>query len=115
MALRFVRRTSGAEEKASAPAPPSKASKVFAAVPALWEFVTASAWDDGQERVTGTILIFVEDGRVKLCLNDRDGDCVAFVSGLTFEEALSSANEGLEGDTLDWRRSKRSGGQKGRR
>lgn len=44
-----------------------------------WEFLTSTVWPDtGEPRQTGTILLFAEDGRLKVCLNDRDQGVLAF-------------------------------------
>lgn len=88
-------------------------SGVLAKMPVLWEFLTVEAWEDGEARRTGTVLIFIEEGSVKLCLNDRDQDQVAFVTGSSLEEAFEAADAGLDGDSLDWRQSRRAGGKRG--
>ncbi len=108
MALRIVRASRGADEKGGKAPKTPKASAFFKELPALWEFLAVSKWDDGEERTTGTALFFVEDGVVKLCLNDRDSDRVAFVTGSSAEEVLEAASAGLEGDALDWRASRRA-------
>ena len=113
MAMHLVRRSGGEDDgrgkKDEAPPP----SKTFEKMPALWEFLTASEWEEGETRETGTILIFVEEGRVKACLNDRDQGLVAFTSGVSVEDVFKSADKGLLADTLDWRPSRRGkGGRK---
>jgi len=75
-------------------------------MPGLWEFITEIEWEAGVERVTGTILVFAEDLSIKLCLNDRDGGRVAFMTGQTLEDALENAEAALIEGGLDWRASK---------
>jgi hypothetical protein len=71
--------------------------------PALAEFLTLSEWEPGQLRVTGTLLLFVEEGVWKACLHDRDDCKAAFVSSETFQGLLERVDEGLRGDDFDWR------------
>lgn len=74
--------------------------------PGLWEHLTETAWPSGKSRMTSTLLIFVEEGLVKLCLNDRSATRTAWVSGRTLTEALEHLNSGIEGDSLEWRRAR---------
>jgi hypothetical protein len=76
--------------------------------PLLWQFLAANQYEDGESRATGTMLIFVEQGKVKLCLADRECNDVAFVTGSSVDELLKKANEGLRTQELDWRPSRRS-------
>jgi len=74
--------------------------------PALWEFLTLERWDDGKPRKSGTVLLFIEAGLWKSCLNDRDGGRVAFAAAAT-QEALLQAVEGqLQGGRVEWRKSR---------
>lgn len=86
--------------------------KVLGKLLAVWEFLTETEWGEGEPRRTGTVLLFVEDGRVKVCANDRDSDSVCFVSGSTPDEALGSLDQGLRDGDLDWRPSSRRKGSK---
>ena len=90
-------------------------SPYFKAMPAMWEFLTVTAWEDGEIRTTGTILYFAEEGRLKACVSDRDSERVAFVTAGTWEELNEAIEEGVELNSLDWRQSTRgrSGGRKG--
>jgi hypothetical protein len=71
--------------------------------PALAEFVSMQAWEDGTRRETGTLFLFVDSGRWKLMLKDRDAKRVAFLTGDTLEELLQTADAGLIDASLDWR------------
>jgi hypothetical protein len=87
----------------------SKAVEVCAlssTYPALWEHLTESAWESGQVRITSTLMIFVEDGLVKLCLHDRSFGRTAWVAKPSLTAALESLEEGLEGDSVEWRRAR---------
>lgn len=76
---------------------------VARALPALWEYLTATRFEDGSVRVCSTLLIFVEDGLWKACLNDRENDRSAWVSAGTWKELLEALERGLASDTAHWR------------
>lgn len=71
--------------------------------PSLWEYLSVSAWPDGGARVTATVTVFVEGGRVKVCLSDRENDRSAWSTGETLEEAVLSLESALASDTVEWR------------
>jgi len=71
--------------------------------PRLYNYFSDTKWDDGTARKTTTLLLFLEAGMVKLCLNDRATNRQAFISARTLTEALTLADEGLSQDSVDWR------------
>jgi hypothetical protein len=81
---------------------------------AVLEFLFAETYPDGGERKTGTLLLFVDEGRLKVCLSDRDQGLVGFVTGSTVMEVLMAAESSLRQDSVDWRAS-RDNGRKPRR
>lgn len=81
--------------------------------PCLWEWMTLTAWEDGTSRNPTSITLFLDEGRLKAAVNDREGNRVAFVSAWTVEDLLRSVEDGLLGQSLDWRRS--GGGGSGKR
>jgi hypothetical protein len=74
--------------------------------PVLVEFMTATAWDDGAPRKTGTLLLFAEDGVWKACVKDRDAERVCWVSGGVLDDLLSTIDLGLREDGLAWKAEK---------
>jgi hypothetical protein len=72
----------------------------------LWEHLTCHMYEGGGPRVTSTLLVFVEDGLFKLCLNDRDNGQVAFLSAETFSEALKDVDQKIIEGRLEWRMSR---------
>lgn len=80
--------------------------------PTLLAFLTQIWWDKQTARQTGTLTLFAEDGKLKVCLVDRDVDEVAFVTGQGLPEVLEALEEGLSAGGLDWR--KKKGGYAGR-
>jgi len=71
--------------------------------PALTEFVLQSKWEDGKPRITGTVMFFVEDGRWKAWLHDRDQGLTAFVAGETLSQMMTAADSCISADSGDWR------------
>lgn len=74
--------------------------------PTIFEFLTRDKWDDGKARQRGTLLISWSEGRFRCWLNDKDAARSAWVSQETLSDLLSTAEEGLAGDSLEWRRDK---------
>lgn len=71
--------------------------------PVTWEWLTSEQYDDGSTRETSTLLIFVEDGSVKLCFNDRGGDRKLWASGRDALAALTALEGMLAAGTGEWR------------
>lgn len=71
--------------------------------PNLAAFIRDQQYDDGTVRETGTILLFVEDGRYKVWLHDRDTACSCFVTNTTLCNLLEAAEVALGQDNLEWR------------
>lgn len=84
-------------------APPGQ---LLAGWPAILEFLTGSLWDDGSSRVPGTLRLFVEDGRWKVCLSEDAVGRFAFLSGCTPEDVLTAADTALSRDQVEWRRTR---------
>lgn len=71
--------------------------------PLLWAHIADGSWSDGSRRTTSTLLFTVESGRLKACLNDREGRCSLWRVGATPEEAARAIEEALEGACADWK------------
>jgi len=70
---------------------------------AIWSFLTQRAWEDGNERQTGTVLLFWEQGRLKACLSDRDAQAVGFVTLEGLSDPFDELENALRSDHIDWR------------
>lgn len=70
---------------------------------AMHEFLALEKWEDGSDRETGTMSVFLDQGQWKARLCDRDGGLVAFVSSEGFTGLLDALEEGLRDGSLDWR------------
>jgi len=71
--------------------------------PTLYQWLSDDRWDDGSQRATSTLLLFVEDGCLKGCLNDREGGRSVFVTADSVESLLDELEAGLSQDSLAWR------------
>lgn len=71
--------------------------------PALCEHLSLDRWEDGTSRETSTLLVFWDAGAWKVCLNDRSGGRVAFLSGSSPTSLLEALERSLQEDSLDWR------------
>jgi hypothetical protein len=69
--------------------------------PALFRFVDSIRKGCAAEG-TGTMLLFRDSHRWKLCLNDRPNAKSAFVSHQNLAEILTIADRGLEQKRLEW-------------
>lgn len=74
--------------------------------PALHEFFSLTQWDEKTKRKPGTMSLFVEDGRWKSFVNDKDANRFACISAGTFEELLETLERLLREDELEWRQNK---------
>lgn len=83
--------------------------------PVLVEFLASSSWPDGLPRRPGTLLLFVDEGRLKACLSDRDQELVLFVTAYGLVEALDGAEQALQDPKADWRKSRNAGQGRARR
>lgn len=77
--------------------------------PALWEYISECQWESGQPRVTSTLMLFVEEGLVKLCLHDRAAARSAWVSGRSWTSSLGSLEQVLAGGSVEWRKDRLQG------
>lgn len=71
--------------------------------PRVVEYLTTCRWDDGTPRERSTITLFVEEGKVKAALNDREMKRSLYVSSDTLEDVLGALEEGLADEGADWR------------
>lgn len=83
--------------------------------PWLFEYMNTTAWDDGTARETATLMLLVEDGWLKACLNDRAGGRSLWVTGSALVEVLGSLEGHLAAGTGDWRVKRPFGSQGGKK
>lgn len=80
--------------------------------PAIWEYLTLDTTDDGKERVTSMLCVFVEQGCVKVALQDRHEGLSLWVSSQSIPEALEALETRLQSGDGEWRQSRGSQGAK---
>jgi hypothetical protein len=111
---KFVRRA--VERVATARQQASTEGKLWESVhPAIQEYLTEANHDDGSPRETSMLCIFVEDGFVKLSLQDREEGRSMWVSAPSLPEALNALERNLQDGVGEWRLSSRGASQKGKK
>lgn len=81
--------------------------------PVLLEWLTRQEWEPGAPRSTGTIMVFVEQGRWKAWLHDRDAQEGCFVTGETLGLLLETVEDILAKGGGDWRPDRKGGRGRG--
>jgi len=83
--------------------------------PALWEFLSATAYGDGSERQTSTLSWFIGREGCTIVLQDRDVGRSLWASAPTWEQALRILEQQAQkGPTAPWRADKRDTGKTAR-
>jgi len=103
--MAFVKKVAAADQK-TAGVPSPEGDKWVRAYPALWEYLTLTEYEDKTTRVTSTLLVFIEEGVVKACLNDRDASRTLWVSGPSVPDTLKALDALLRAGEGEWRSSK---------
>lgn len=102
--MKFLRKPT--EEGVNLAAPKGQEdATLFSGMEALYEYLTCAEWEDGSLRESSTLLCFVEDGRWKVCLNDRAASRSCWASGDSLLGALASLDAALASGAPEWRRS----------
>jgi len=70
--------------------------------PCLWEMMSVCVFD-GKKRTPASLLLFVEGGLVKGCLNDRQYHRKAFMTSFTVTGVMGAFEAALVAGDLDWR------------
>jgi hypothetical protein len=79
--------------------------------PALAEFLSAEAWDDGSPRETATMFLFTQRGRWKCMLKCRASQRISFWTASTLEELFMVMESALQDDTVDWKADRKPAGR----
>lgn len=99
----LIRKASAAGRSAACSASLGLSGELATRFAAVGEFLTCSEWSKGVPRQTGSLLLCVDQGLLKVWVNDRDGERSAWVSGDSLEAVLDAVERGLREDRLDWR------------
>lgn len=92
----------------------ANAGLVPARFPTLWSYLADVTYAGGEKRETATLTLFVEEGFVKLCLNDREQRRTCWSTGIALEVAAEALEQRLTDGTAEWRgaRKQASGGKR---
>ena len=71
--------------------------------PTLHAFLTDTTYDDRSPRTTATLLIFVENGVLRCCVNDRDNNRSVFFTCEEVAGLFMAAENALCSGSADWR------------
>lgn len=71
--------------------------------PLLWSFLTQNKWEDGSARQTSSVLMFSDDGVLKLMLRDRDAGLCLWVAAGTVMGLFDAVEAALGDPRADWR------------
>lgn len=71
--------------------------------PRLHAHLTQGRHEDRSLRITSTLLMFLEDGRMKLALHDRDQHQIAFLTVPALPEGFALLERKLSENTLEWK------------
>jgi len=74
-----------------------------ASYPSITDHLTELRYGDGAPRVTSTLLLFCDQGVLRVCLNDRDNNRSVFFTSESIEGALLSMENALATNTVEWR------------
>jgi len=104
VAMGFLQRAAAKDAKGLG-AVSKDGTKFAERLPALGEYLTSDKWENGDARVTSTLLVFQEDGVWKCCLNDRDQLRTLWVSGASMLDVLDALESLLASGEGEWRAS----------
>ena len=83
--------------------------------PAVYEYLTMDRYPDGGERQVATLIIFLEEGRWKGCLSDRESDRTLWKTADTIEDMLLEMDADIQEGGTGFRRSTQRKGKGGRK
>lgn len=80
--------------------------------PSIAAYLSDPVWDDGTPRELSTLSISVDDGQIRLALNDKDGRQSAYTNALSVKDAFKALEQALAKDLITWRAWDRKKGKK---
>jgi hypothetical protein len=98
-----LQRRQAATKDGPAPVSAAPSTGYWAKLPTLCEWLSATTWEDGSSRSTGTVMVFAEDGRWKAWVHDRDASMGCFVSSETLDGLWSAVEKAVGASGGDWR------------
>lgn len=102
LAMSLLRR--GDMEGRGGPGPRPLTDPAFSGdYPLLWSYLTQNKWEDGSPRQTSSVLLFADDGVLKMMLRDRDAGLCLWVAGATVTGLFDAVEGALADAKADWR------------
>jgi len=83
--------------------------------PLLWGYLTQSVWEDGTPRATSSLLLFEQDGFLKLMLRDRENGLCLWVAAPNLSSAFAAVELALSDPTTEWRLDRQAGNDQAKR
>jgi hypothetical protein len=99
-------RVKGSEGKMAGPAA-DVSGPLLAKHPALAEWLTAVAWDDGKPRQVGTLMVLAEGGLWKAWLHDRAQARACWLAAERLDALFAAIEETVASGRGDWRPDKK--------
>lgn len=81
----------------------------IASWPALTEFLGRVTYSDGSDRLTGSILLFCDQGRLKVMLKEPNEGVVGFSTIDGLDGLLDALERKIAGGSVEWRKDNRTG------
>lgn len=82
--------------------------------PTLWSYLTQTRWDDGTERKTSSVTVFMDSGQLKCVLKDKETGLSLWAAGVGFDSLFSVLESLLNDPTAVWRQDKNDTGSSAR-
>jgi len=83
--------------------------------PLLLAYMTQDRWEDGTARATSSLLLFKQDGIIKVMLRDKDTGLCLWAAGNGLFASLNAVEGLLCDPKADWRQDRQEAGQKAKR
>jgi len=79
--------------------------QLLAPFSSIWEFLTATSWEDGTSRIPGTLSLKLWSGALQVTLTDPSTGTYCCRSAATLDDVLLALEVALQDDTANWRKS----------
>lgn len=73
--------------------------------PFIYEFLTATKYETGEPRITGSISFFTQLGVLKASISDKDNNRVTYVEAPSWSELIAAIDMAIADENTVWRQS----------
>lgn len=84
-------------------------------MPTVFDYLTQTRYADGSPRQTASLLLFNDQGTLKVMLRDRDAGLCCWVGGESLEGVFAALEAALCDPDHEWRVDRQTSGQKATR